>query len=64
MSNYQARVDLAASYRGMHYYEMGEGVCNHLTLRAPAKYGQGDVMLLVPHGTHWSEVILSRYPMS
>ncbi|XP_072013856.1 putative aldolase class 2 protein CC_1201 [Amphiura filiformis] len=59
VSNYQARVDLAASYRGMHFYGMGEGVCNHLTLRAPAADGNGDVMLLVPHGTHWSEVTAS-----
>ena len=54
--NKRAREDLATSYRGMDYYGMGEGVCNHLTMRAPARNGKGDVMLLIPYGLHWSQV--------
>ena len=41
---------------GFEYYELHEGVCNHLTMMAPAKSGQGQVMLLGPHGLHWKEV--------
>ncbi|KAJ8042433.1 hypothetical protein HOLleu_13490 [Holothuria leucospilota] len=54
--NYLARVDLAVAYRAMEYYKMHEGICNHLTLRAPAMDGNGDVMLLIKHGIHWSQV--------
>lgn len=57
--NYLARVDLAVAYRAMEYYKMHEGICNHLTLRAPAMDGNGDVMLLIKHGIHWSQVIYS-----
>ncbi|XP_071785432.1 putative aldolase class 2 protein CC_1201 [Asterias amurensis] len=55
-ANQRAREDLATSYRGFDYYGMGEGVCNHLTLMAPARNGQGKVMLLIPYGLHWSQV--------
>ena len=41
---------------GFEYYDLHEGVCNHLTMMAPAKSGQGQVMLLGPHGLHWKEV--------
>ncbi|PIK54663.1 putative adducin-related protein 2 [Apostichopus japonicus] len=57
--NYAARVELAVAYRAMEYYNMHEGVCNHLSLRAPAKDGNGDVMLLLRYGTHWSQVTAS-----
>ncbi|XP_019629260.1 PREDICTED: uncharacterized protein LOC109473714 [Branchiostoma belcheri] len=57
--NLQTRIDLATSYRAMEYYNLHMGVCNHLTALCPAASGEGTVMLLVPHGTHWSQVTAS-----
>ncbi|XP_078606733.1 putative aldolase class 2 protein CC_1201 [Branchiostoma floridae x Branchiostoma japonicum] len=57
--NQQTRIDLATSYRAMEYYNLHMGVCNHLTALCPAANGEGTVMLLVPHGTHWSQVTAS-----
>ncbi|XP_022082318.1 adducin-related protein C1289.14-like [Acanthaster planci] len=59
LANRHAREDLAACYRGMDYYGLGEGICNHLSLRAPARSGKGEVMLLVPYGIHWSQMTAS-----
>lgn len=50
---WQARVDLAAAYRLAALHGLSEGVCNHLTLLVP---GHTDRFLLIPFGTHWSEV--------
>ncbi|XP_013388724.1 uncharacterized protein LOC106157575 isoform X1 [Lingula anatina] len=58
-ANRRARVALAAAYRGLDKLGLNEGVCNHLTLRAPAANGEGEVMLLIPYGLHWSEVTAS-----
>ncbi|XP_063952484.1 putative aldolase class 2 protein PA3430 isoform X2 [Lytechinus pictus] len=58
-ANYKARVDLAVTYRALEYYGMGEGICNHLTLRAPSRVREEDVMLLIPYGMHWREVTAS-----
>ncbi|XP_038069934.1 putative aldolase class 2 protein PA3430 [Patiria miniata] len=58
-ANQQAREDLAAAYRGLDFYGMGEGICTHLTTRAPSRSGSGDMMLLIPYGLHWSEVTAS-----
>ncbi|XP_038068474.1 putative aldolase class 2 protein CC_1201 [Patiria miniata] len=58
-ANQRARENLAASYRGLEYYGLAEGICNHLSLRAPARNGKGDVMLLVPYGIHWSQMTAS-----
>ncbi|XP_071958583.1 putative aldolase class 2 protein RP493 [Antedon mediterranea] len=57
--NRQDREDLAAAYRGLAYYGLSEGVCNHLTSRTPAKNGEGEVMLIVKYGLHWTEVTAS-----
>ena len=54
--NWRRRVDLAAAYRGFEKYSLHEGVCNHLTVMAPAADGSGGVMLIIPFGLHWSEV--------
>ena len=54
---WQARVDLAAAYRLAAMHGLNEGVCNHLTLLVP---GTTDRFLLIPYGTHWSEVTASR----
>lgn len=54
--NWRRRVDLAASYRILEKYNLHEGVCNHLSMMAPAASGEGEVMLIVPYGLHWSEV--------
>ncbi|EDO43435.1 predicted protein, partial [Nematostella vectensis] len=58
-ANWQARVDLAAAYRGFEMMNMHEGVCNHLSMMAPGKHGTGRVMLMIPYGLHWSEVTAS-----
>ena len=58
--NWRRRVDLAACYRGLEKYGLHEGVCNHLSMMAPAANGEGEVMLLIPYGLHWSEV-LTKY---
>ncbi|XP_002735952.1 putative aldolase class 2 protein PA3430 [Saccoglossus kowalevskii] len=58
--NYEARVDLAAAYRGICNYGLSEGVCNHLSVNAPASNGSGRLMLLIPHGLHWKEVTASK----
>lgn len=54
--NWRRRVDLAASYRILEKYNLHEGVCNHLSMMAPAANGDGEVMLVIPYGLHWSEV--------
>lgn len=56
MENWRRRVDLAACYRGFERYGLHEGVCNHLSMMAPAANGKGEVMMLIPYGLHWSEV--------
>ncbi|XP_030829015.1 uncharacterized protein LOC115918315 [Strongylocentrotus purpuratus] len=58
-ANYKARVDLATTYRALEFFDMGEGICNHLTLRAPSRVREEDVMLLIPYGMHWKEVTAS-----
>lgn len=54
---WQARVDLAAAYRLATMHGLNEGICNHLTLLVP---GATDRFLLIPYGTHWSEVTASK----
>lgn len=54
--NWRRRVDLAVCYRGFEKFGLHEGVCNHLSMMAPAADGRGQVMLLIPYGLHWSEV--------
>ena len=56
VANQRAREDLAASYRALDFYGLGEGICNHLSMRTLARNGKGEVMLLVPYGMHWSQV--------
>ena len=48
-----ARIDLAAAYRLACVHGLNEGVCNHLTLVLPDR---PDHFLLIPYGTHWSQV--------
>ncbi|XP_064637158.1 putative aldolase class 2 protein PA3430 [Lineus longissimus] len=57
--NRKARLELAVAYRVLDRYGMNEGVCNHLTLITKATNGEGQVMLLIPHGRHWSQVTAS-----
>lgn len=59
--NWRRRVDLAASYRGFERHDLHEGVCNHLSMMAPAANDRGEVMLLIPYGLHWSEVKASSF---
>ena len=54
--NWKCRQDLATAFRGLDWYGLGEGVCTHLTMMAPALSGDGEVMLMIPHGLHWSQV--------
>ena len=54
--NWRCRQDLATVYRGFEWYNLHEAVCTHLTMMAPARDGNGEVMLAINHGEHWSEV--------
>ncbi|KAG1666280.1 putative aldolase class 2 protein [Nymphon striatum] len=58
--NQRVRVKLATAYRSFDYFNLNEGICNHLSALAPAKSGNGTVMFLVPYGLHWSEVTPSK----
>lgn len=53
----QARIDLAAAYRLAERMGLSEGICNHFTLEVP---GERDRFLVIPYGTHWSEVTASK----
>ena len=55
-ANWKSRQDLAIAFRGLHCYGLSEAVCTHLTLMAPAMSGEGNVMLMIPYGLHWSQV--------
>ena len=46
--NTRIRRQLALAYRLIDRLELNEGACNHLTAIAPAKNGNGQVMLVVP----------------
>ena len=35
---------------------MSEGICNHLTVKAPSLKQKDPVVLIIPYGTYWSEV--------
>lgn len=59
-ANLQCRIDLAAAYQIVDYLGFGEGIDNHLTLRAPSADTGDNLMLIVPYGTHWSQVTASR----
>ena len=56
LENWRQLVDLAASYRIFERLDLHEGVCNHLSMMAPAASGEGQVMLIAPYGLHRSEV--------
>lgn len=58
-ANYEARVELALAYRSVDHYGLGEGICNHLTMRAPGRNTDDDVMLVVPYGLPWRQVTAS-----
>lgn len=61
LENWRRRINLAASYRIFERLNLHEGVCNHLSMMAPAASGEGEVMLIVPYGLHWSEVKASSF---
>lgn len=54
--NAEIRTRLAAAYRGLDFYGLNEGICNHLSAIAPRVEVDEDVMLIIPYGLHWSEV--------
>ncbi|MBM79242.1 MAG: hypothetical protein CMJ78_01455 [Planctomycetaceae bacterium] len=59
MSNdaiWDARVDLAATFRWADRLGLSEGICNHFSLAVP---GQDDQFLINPQGLHWSEITAS-----
>ena len=61
--NWKSRQDLATAFRGLHFYGLSEGVCTHLTMMAPALSGDGEVMLMIPYGLHWSQVCSNFYSL-
>lgn len=54
--NWERRCDLASAYRGLAKYNLHEGVCNHLTVRAPSVNSDGDVMITAPYGLFWTDI--------
>jgi ribulose-5-phosphate 4-epimerase/fuculose-1-phosphate aldolase len=54
---WQARVDLAACFRGAARSGLHEGVCNHLSFMVP---GRDDLFLVNPDGWSFAEITASR----
>ena len=50
---WQARVDLAACFRGAARLGLHEGICNHLSFVVP---GRDDLFLVNPYGWAFSEI--------
>ena len=61
--NWQRRVELATLYRALEFYNLNEGIDNHVTMMAPAASGEGEVMLVIRRGLHWREVNSFLYIM-
>ena len=58
---WQARVELAASYRIFNMLGWTEMIYNHITLRLPDSVAQGEKQFLInPFGLHYSEVTASN----
>ncbi len=58
---WQARVELAASYRIFNMLGWTEMIYNHITLRLPDSVAQGKKQFLInPFGLHYSEVTASN----
>lgn len=53
---WQARVDLACTYRLVAHYGWTHGISNHISLRAP---GDDDHFLINPHGLQFREITAS-----
>jgi len=54
--NWRLRCELATAYRGFEKYNMHEGVCNHLSVKAPSLYHKEDIALIIPYGMYWGDV--------
>ncbi|XP_012556601.1 uncharacterized protein LOC100210658 [Hydra vulgaris] len=54
--NWERRCELATAYRAFAKLNMNEGVCNHLTTKAPSLHCDEDIILIIPYGVYWSEV--------
>jgi ribulose-5-phosphate 4-epimerase/fuculose-1-phosphate aldolase len=57
ISEWEARVDLAAVYRLCHHYGWGELIYNHCSMRVP---GEPHMILLKRHADMWDEVTASN----
>jgi len=55
-AEWQARVDLACTYRLVSHYGWTHGISNHISLRAP---GDDEHFLINPYGLHFREVTAS-----
>lgn len=54
--NWKRRVELATAYRAFEKYNMHEGVCNHLTAKAPSLHQSDPIILIIPYGLYWADV--------
>ena len=54
---WQARVDLAACFRGAARLGLHEGICNHLSAMVP---GSDELFLVNPYGWGFHEITASR----
>lgn len=55
-TNWKLRCELATAYRAFEMYGMNEGICNHLTTRAPSLFAKEGVALIIPYGVYWSQI--------
>uniref|UniRef100_H2ZAQ4 Class II aldolase/adducin N-terminal domain-containing protein n=1 Tax=Ciona savignyi TaxID=51511 RepID=H2ZAQ4_CIOSA len=49
------REKLAKAFRALAWYGFQEGVANHVSAIAPAKSGNGEVILFIPDGVLWQD---------
>jgi len=55
-AEWQARIDLAAAYRLIDFFGMGDGILNHISARVP---GTDDEFLINPFGMMYEEITAS-----
>lgn len=56
MENEIARIELATAHRALAFYNLNEGVNNHMTSKAISRYDDSkEIILMLPFGIRWSD---------
>ena len=56
MENEIARIELATAHRALAFYNLNEGVNNHMTSKAISRYDDSkEIILMLPFGIQWSD---------